>query len=92
MNAKSREAAVERQAGLGRIGRAVVSLVSVGLAADTVKVEAALKAKFPQREFPVFLGGIALPQPAGAELEDFIKQVGTFKVGAGAGPTGFPSL
>ena len=36
----------------------------------------------------MFLGGMAVPQPAGAMLEDFIKQVGSFKVGAGAGPTG----
>ena len=64
-NAKAREEAVNRQAGLGRIGRAVSALVSVGLAADTEKVQRALKAKFPEREFPVAFGGRALPQASG---------------------------
>ena len=73
---------------MGRIGRAVNALVSVGLAADTEKVQQALKAKFPGREFPVALGGRALPQASGTEVEHFIKQLDTFKAGAGAGPTG----
>ena len=87
-NAKAREEAVNRQAGLGRVGRAVSALVSVGLAADTDKVQQALKAKFPERVFPVSSGGRALPQASGTEVEYFIKQLDSFKAGAGAGPTG----
>ena len=34
------------------------------------------------------LGGRALPQASGTEVEHFIKQLDTFKAGAGAGPTG----
>ena len=60
----------------------------MGLAADTGKVQQALGAKFPPREFPVTTGGMALPQASGTELENFIEQMGTFKAGAGAGPTG----
>ena len=87
-SAKVREESVNRQAGLGRIGRAVVAMVSVGLAADTNKVQQALAAKFPVREFRVTPGGMALPQATGTEVEHFIKQLDTFKAGAGAGPTG----
>ena len=88
LSAKAREETVNRQAGLGRIGRAVTAIVSVGLAADTDKVQRALRAKFPVREFPVTPGGMALPQASGIEVEYFIKQLDTFKAGAGAGPTG----
>ena len=70
------------------IGRAVTAIVSVGLAADTDTVQRALGAKFPVREFPVTPGGMALPQATGTEVEHFIKQLETFKAGAGAGPTG----
>ena len=47
-----------------------------------------LGGKFPRRAFDVNWGGRVLPQAVGADVEDFIKQVGTFKPGAGAGPTG----
>ena len=64
------------------------SLISPGVAADTAKVRNKLASKFPVRSVPIFIAGGQLPQPAGAEVGDFVNQVQAFDASAGAGPTG----
>ena len=87
-SAEVTEEFVCREAGLGRVGKAIAALVSPGIAADTPKVEKKLGDKFPRREIPVTVSARALPQPAGAEIDDFIRELKKFKSGTGAGPTG----
>ncbi len=62
------------------------ALITPGVAADNDKVRGKLSGKFPARLLDVVLGH--LPASAGAEVEDFIKQVQTFDASAGAGPSG----
>eukprot|EP00973_Karenia_brevis_P048832 6774434-Karenia_brevis.AAC.1 len=88
LSGKAREERVNRLAGLGRIGQAIQGIISPGVAADTVKVESKLKGKFPTRERQVDVEGQVLPEATAAEVEDFIRQVRSFKSGAGSGPTG----
>ena len=82
------EERVAGEAGLGRVGKAVQAFLSPGVAPDTPKVRRALGKKFPSRRLVVDGDGGALPQAAGGEVEDFIKEVKSFRSGAGAGPSG----
>ena len=75
------------KAGLGRVSKAVQAIISPGLAADTPAVQGTLAKKFPRRNL-VVEGGRVLPEATAAEIEDFIKQLKTFKSDAGPGPTG----
>ena len=59
------------------------------MAEDTPKVEQAMRGKFPQKELSVEEVRAGLPQPSGAEVEDFLAQLRTFSSGTGAGPTVF---
>ena len=56
INAKVREDAVNRQAGLGRIGRSVIAFVSVGLAADTERSSRRCRQNFGNGNFLSPLG------------------------------------
>ena len=57
----------------GKAGKAMQALITPGVAADNEVVRGKLGAKFPNRGLPVVLG--FLPPAAGAEIDDFIKQV-----------------
>jgi hypothetical protein len=83
-----REQRVNKLTALGRAGKAIQGLITPGVAADTDMVRKKLASKFPQRSIPIIIESGHLPQPAGAEIDDFVQQVKSFDPSAGAGPTG----
>ena len=87
MSKKVREERVNKLTGLNRVSKAMQTFLTAGVAADTPAVQKKLGGKFPRRSRLVSDPGV-LPEATAAELEDFVKQVQTFKAGSGPGPTG----
>ena len=72
---EAQEVKVNKLAGLRLISKAVQTIISPGVKEDTPQVERKL------------CGPWGLPEAMVAELADFLKQLHTFKTGAGPGPT-----
>jgi len=83
---EAREQRVNKLTGKGKSGKAMQALITPGVAADNATVRGKLGGKFLNRALRVVLG--YLPNAAGAEVEDFIKEVRSFDADAGAGPSG----
>jgi len=83
---EAREQRVNKLTGKGKPGKAMQALITPGVAADNATVRGKLGGKFLNRAVRVVLGH--LPAAAGAEVEDFIKEVRSFDADAGAGPSG----
>eukprot|EP00973_Karenia_brevis_P023159 3189309-Karenia_brevis.AAC.1 len=86
MSSDAREIRVGKLAALGRVGKAVQSIITPGVAADTPAVQRKLAAKFPARTHQVEQGRV-LPQATDTDVEGFVKVARSFDVNAGAGPS-----
>ena len=87
MSSEARELRVGKLAAMGRVGKAVQTIITPGVAADTPAVQRKLAAKFPARTHQVE-GGRVLPQATDADVEGFGQVVRSFDANAGAGPSG----